>query len=88
MFVFSSPVHIQGLQSWITSDLPTPSAPRLEICMELFSAQSPRGQLLRAVAVFHSDAGSVFPVERLVMSIASHESPLRAGKPCGYLVVG
>lgn len=45
----------------------------------MFSAQSPRGQVLQVVAVFHS--GSIFPVERLVMSIASHAFPLGQTNP-------
>lgn len=61
--------------------------------MELFSAQSPQGQVLQAVAVFHSDAGWVFCSWHFSCGEISSEHcftwiPLRAGKPCGYCVVG
>lgn len=59
--------------------------------MELFSAQSPQGQVLQVVAVFHSDAGWMFCTWHFPCGEISYEHcfkwiPLRAGKPCGWIL--
>lgn len=89
MFVFSSSVHIQGLQSWITSDLPGPY-PHCPQVRDL------HGTVFCSISmgIGAASCGSVsfgcrvhFPCGEI-----SYEHcftwTLRAGNPCGYCVVG
>lgn len=82
MFVFSSSVHIQGLQSWITSDLPGPyphCPPGQRSACFLLSLHG--GRCCKLWQCFIQMQDPFFPVERLVMSLASHKSPLGQANP-------
>lgn len=87
MFVFSSPVHIQGLQGWVTSDLPGPYPQVRELHGAVFCSIS-TGIGAASCGIVSFRCRVHFPCGEISYEHCFTWIPLRAGKPCGYCVVG